>query len=53
MMNLSKTLFQFIYYLVLLPISINGQIFCVPMAIEESSVVAAAKNARFWMERGF
>ena len=32
---------------------INDQIFCVPMAIEESSVVAAAsKNAAFWLERG-
>ena len=32
---------------------INNQIFCVPMAIEESSVVAAAaKNATFWMNRG-
>ena len=32
---------------------INNEIFCVPMAIEESSVVAAAaKSATFWMERG-
>ena len=32
---------------------INDEIFCVPMAIEESSVVAAAaKNATFWMNRG-
>lgn len=32
---------------------INGRIYCIPMAIEESSVVAAAaKNASFWMERG-
>jgi hydroxymethylglutaryl-CoA reductase len=32
---------------------INGRIYCVPMAIEESSVVAAAsKNASFWMDRG-
>ena len=32
---------------------INDEIFCVPMAIEESSVVAAAaKSATFWMERG-
>ena len=32
---------------------INDRIYCVPMAIEESSVVAAAaKNASFWMERG-
>ncbi len=32
---------------------INNEIFCIPMAIEESSVVAAAaKSATFWMERG-
>ena len=32
---------------------INGKIYCIPMAIEESSVVAAAsKNASFWMKRG-
>ena len=32
---------------------INDEIFCLPMAIEESSVVAAAaKSATFWMERG-
>mgnify|MGYP000152055992 CR=1 FL=1 len=32
---------------------INDRVYCVPMAIEESSVVAAAaKNASFWMERG-
>jgi hydroxymethylglutaryl-CoA reductase len=32
---------------------INDRIYCVPLAIEESSVVAAAaKNASFWMERG-
>ena len=32
---------------------INDQIFCVPMAIEESSVVAAAsKAAKFWLTRG-
>jgi len=32
---------------------INDKVYCVPMAIEESSVVAAAsKNASFWMERG-
>ena len=32
---------------------INGKVYCIPMAIEESSVVAAAsKNASFWMERG-
>ncbi len=32
---------------------INGKTYCVPMAIEESSVVAAsAKSASFWMDRG-
>ena len=32
---------------------INGKVYCIPMAIEESSVVAAAsKNASFWMKRG-
>lgn len=30
---------------------INDQVYCIPMAIEESSVVAAAsKNASFWMK---
>lgn len=34
-------------------VKINGQIFCVPMVIEESSVVAAsAKAANFWLSRG-
>ncbi len=32
---------------------INNKIYCLPMAIEESSVVAAmAKSANFWLERG-
>ena len=32
---------------------INGKVYTVPMAIEESSVVAAAaKSAQFWMSRG-
>lgn len=32
---------------------INGHEYCIPMVIEESSVVAAASNAaKFWMERG-
>jgi hydroxymethylglutaryl-CoA reductase len=32
---------------------INGELFCVPMVIEESSVVAAcAKAAKFWIGRG-
>jgi hydroxymethylglutaryl-CoA reductase len=34
-------------------VAINGQIYCVPMVIEESSVVAAASSAaKFWLERG-
>lgn len=33
--------------------NINGKLLAVPMAIEESSVVAAAANsAKFWLERG-
>jgi len=32
---------------------INGKLFTIPMAIEESSVVAAAsKSAKFWLDRG-
>ncbi|MBK8625119.1 MAG: hydroxymethylglutaryl-CoA reductase, degradative [Saprospiraceae bacterium] len=32
---------------------IDGEIFCVPMVIEESSVVAAASSAaKYWMDRG-
>jgi len=32
---------------------INGKTYCVPMVIEESSVVAAASSAaKFWMDRG-
>lgn len=32
---------------------INGHIYCVPMVIEESSVVAAASSAaKYWMDRG-
>ncbi|MBO6880672.1 hydroxymethylglutaryl-CoA reductase, degradative [Winogradskyella sp.] len=33
--------------------SINGKLYTIPMAIEESSVVAAAsKAAKFWLDRG-
>lgn len=33
--------------------NIDGKKYCIPMAIEESSVVAAAsKGANFWLERG-
>ncbi|MEX2589413.1 MAG: hydroxymethylglutaryl-CoA reductase [Chitinophagales bacterium] len=32
---------------------INGKLFCIPMVIEESSVVAAAcKSAKFWLDKG-
>jgi len=32
---------------------LNGKLFCLPMVIEESSVVAAcARTAKFWLERG-
>lgn len=32
---------------------IDGHIYCIPMVIEESSVVAAASSAaKYWMERG-
>lgn len=32
---------------------VDGELLCIPMAIEESSVVAAAsKAAKFWIERG-
>jgi hydroxymethylglutaryl-CoA reductase len=32
---------------------INGEMYTIPMAIEESSVIAAAsKSAKYWMERG-
>lgn len=32
---------------------INGQLYAIPMVIEESSVVAAASNAaKFWLDRG-
>lgn len=34
-------------------VMINGEVYCVPMVIEESSVVAAASSgAKFWMQRG-
>ena len=32
--------------------NINGKLLTIPMAIEESSVVAAAKAAKYWGERG-
>ena len=34
-------------------LSVDGQLYCVPMVIEESSVVAAASAAaKFWLNRG-
>ncbi len=34
-------------------VQINGKVYCVPMVIEESSVVAAASSAaKFWLDRG-
>jgi hydroxymethylglutaryl-CoA reductase len=34
-------------------VMINDEVYCVPMVIEESSVVAAASSAaKFWMDRG-
>lgn len=34
-------------------VEINGKLYCVPMVIEESSVVAAASSAaKFWLSRG-
>jgi hydroxymethylglutaryl-CoA reductase len=34
-------------------VMINGEVYCVPMVIEESSVVAAASSAaKFWLDRG-
>lgn len=40
-------------HLAWLPIFINGKTYCVPMVIEESSVVAAASSAaKYWMDRG-
>ncbi len=34
-------------------VKVNGELFCVPMVTEESSVVAAAcKSAKFWFYRG-
>ncbi len=49
-----NTLTNFSFPLGVVPnVMINGKIFCVPMVIEESSVVAAsAKAANFWLTRG-
>ena len=43
----------FLPYGVVPNLMLNDQLYCVPMVIEESSVVAAcAKSAKFWMTRG-
>ncbi|MDD4819530.1 MAG: hydroxymethylglutaryl-CoA reductase [Flavobacteriales bacterium] len=43
----------YIPYSVAPNVMVNGRFYCVPMAIEESSVVAAAsKSASFWAQRG-
>ncbi|WP_330925068.1 hydroxymethylglutaryl-CoA reductase, degradative [Candidatus Sororendozoicomonas aggregata] len=49
-----NTLTNFYFPFGVMPnLMINGQLYCVPMAIEESSVVAAAsKSAKYWLERG-
>jgi len=40
-------------YGVLPNLELNGNMYCVPMVIEESSVVAAASSAaKFWLDRG-
>lgn len=49
-----NTLTNFLFPLGVVPnMMINGKLFCVPMVIEESSVVAAAsRSANFWLTRG-
>lgn len=49
-----NTLTNFVFpYGVVPNVDINGRTYCVPMVIEESSVVAAAaKAAKFWATRG-
>jgi hydroxymethylglutaryl-CoA reductase len=49
-----NTLTNFIVPLGVVPnLLLNGKLYCVPMAIEESSVVAAsARSANFWLSRG-
>lgn len=49
-----NTLTNFYFPLGVVPnVLINGKLYCVPMVIEESSVVAAsAKSANFWLSRG-
>lgn len=49
-----NTLTNFLFPMGVVPnVLINGKIFCVPMVIEESSVIAAsARSANFWLSRG-
>lgn len=49
-----NTLTNFLFPLGVVPnVLLNGELFCVPMVIEESSVVAAsARSANFWLTRG-
>jgi hydroxymethylglutaryl-CoA reductase len=49
-----NTISNFIFPMGIVPnVLINGDIHCVPMVIEESSVVAAsARSANFWLTRG-
>lgn len=49
-----NTLTNFLFPLGVVPnVLVNGKLFCVPMVIEESSVVAAsARSANFWLTRG-
>ncbi len=49
-----NTLTNFIFPMGVVPnVLLNGELLCVPMVIEESSVVAAsARSANFWLTRG-
>jgi hydroxymethylglutaryl-CoA reductase len=49
-----NTLTNFLFPMGVVPnVLINGNLYCVPMVIEESSVVAAsARSANFWLTRG-
>ncbi|MGZ3788527.1 MAG: hydroxymethylglutaryl-CoA reductase [Bacteriovorax sp.] len=49
-----NTLTNFLFPMGVVPnVLINGELFCVPMVIEESSVVAASsRSANFWLARG-
>jgi hydroxymethylglutaryl-CoA reductase len=49
-----NTLTNFLFPMGVVPnLLLNGTLFCVPMVIEESSVVAAsARSANFWLSRG-